>query len=302
MLTHTERLELARLSLEGLSVGDSLGAFFEMSSPSRLSHLVTSRTTPSGIWHFTDDTNMALSVYQNIRLYNTINQDALADSFAKHYERQRGYGPSTRTFMARMRRGEYWRDITYSFYGGSGSFGNGSAMRVAPIGDYFADDIELVVINARLSAEITHAHLEGISGAIAIAVAAAIAWQTRNDVEMTRQEFIQKIISHLPSSEVKQACQVAYELPFHTTALQAAEILGNGSDVSAQRTVPFVIWCAGEYLHSFEEAIWQTLSVGGDCDTTSAMVGGILSLSVGYEGIPPEWVKHREPLPEWAFS
>ncbi len=302
MTTPTERLARARLSLEGLSIGDAIGGFFEMSTSKRLTQVVTTQTLPSGIWHFTDDTNMALSIYHILSQHNHIHQDELASSFAKHYDRQRGYGPGTRTLIARMRHGEYWRDIAKTFYRGSGSFGNGGAMRVAPIGGYFADDIEAAITNARLSAEITHAHPEGIAGAIAVAAAAAVAWQWRDQTPRTRQEFLEQVISHIPPSEVQERCKQGLDLPSDTSTLQAAETLGNGSDVSAQRTVPFVLWCAGEYLHNFEEAIWQTLSAGGDADTNCAMVGGIVALYVGNEGIPTDWIEHREPLPAWAFS
>ena len=60
----SERLNRACVALEGLSVGDSLGGFFEFSKPS---HFVQTRTLPSGMWRYTDDTNMALSIYQILR-------------------------------------------------------------------------------------------------------------------------------------------------------------------------------------------------------------------------------------------
>ncbi len=52
--------------------------------------------------------------------------------------------------------------------------GNGAAMRVAPIGAYFADDLDKVLYYAQASAEVTHAHIEGIVGAMAVAVASAL--------------------------------------------------------------------------------------------------------------------------------
>lgn len=55
-----------------------------------------------------------------------------------------------------------------------GSMGNGAAMRVAPIGAYFADDLDKVLSHARASAEVTHGHREGIAGAMATAVASAL--------------------------------------------------------------------------------------------------------------------------------
>ena len=82
----------------------------------------------------------------------------------------------------------------------------------------------------------------------------------------------------------------------------AISILGNGSGLSAQDTVPFVLWCAGQHLESYEEAIWFTLSGLGDIDTNCAMVGGIVVLYSGKESIPPSWLQAREPLPAWTFN
>lgn len=302
MTTPTEQLALARLSLEGLSVGDALGGFFELSSSSQPSHFITNRVPPSGEWRFTDDTNMALSIYAVLRTHGYVDQDALADSFITHYNRSRGYGRGMRALVARIQNGLHWREASRSFYGGQGSYGNGGAMRASLIGAYFADDLSAVVSNAQASAEVTHAHPEGINGAIAVALAASIAYQTRNDPGIPPKQFIERVIQHLPDGEVRQGCIDAANLPDSTTISQAAEHLGNGMDMSAQRTVPFAIWCATMYRHDFEEAIWQSVSAGGDTDTTCAIIGGIVSLVAGYDGIPQDWLDKREPLPSWPFS
>jgi ADP-ribosylglycohydrolase len=57
---------------------------------------------------------------------------------------------------------------------GRGSFGNGGAMRIAPLGAFFADDVERVVVEARRAREVTHAHPEAVARAVAVAVAAAL--------------------------------------------------------------------------------------------------------------------------------
>ncbi|NTW00975.1 MAG: ADP-ribosylglycohydrolase family protein [Oscillochloris sp.] len=64
--------------------------------------------------------------------------------------------------------------------------------------------------------------------------------------------------------------------------------LGNGSHVSCQDTVPFALWCAAAPVTLFEEVIWLTLRGLGDCDTTSAFVGGIVVLRAGVNSIPAE--------------
>jgi len=298
--THEERLRRARISLEGLSVGDGLGGFFEFGKATTLKQYLGNQKLPPAPWRFTDDTNMALSIYQNLRLYGEIKQDELAKSFAEHFDRTRGYGMGARALMNRMKKGEHWRAVSEAMYQG-GSYGNGGAMRVAPVGAYFADDVDKVVENARLSAEITHSHPEGIAGAIAVAVATAYATRLLASGERpTRAAFIDLILPHLPESEIRTKTQIARNIA--SPMGDVIRVLGNGSGVKAQDTVPFVLWSVGENLHDYEQAIWQTASALGDVDTTCAMVGGIVAVYTGIEGIPAEWVSRREPLPEWALG
>jgi ADP-ribosylglycohydrolase len=270
--THEERLKRARISLEGLSVGDSFGGYFEGGRPETLPYHLKTRNLPPKPWRFTDDTNMALSIFSTLRQYEEINQDKLAESFARHFDRTRGYGLGARHLLIQIKSGYPWRLATREMFGG-GSYGNGGAMRVPPVGAYFADELDTTVEHARRSAEITHAHPEGIAGAIAVAVATAVAWHSRDHKQKpTRTEFIQRALPHVPDSQVKQGIEVAKELPSGIPVWpDVVAKLGNGSGISAQDTVPFVLWSTAERLDNYEEAIWQTASAGGDVDTTCAM-------------------------------
>ncbi len=80
------------------------------------------------------------------------------------------------------------------------------------------------------------------------------------------------------------------------TVETAARRLGTGQRVTAPDTVPFCLWIAARHLNDYAEAIWETASVFGDIDTNCAIVGGIIALSVGREGIPPSWLAAREEL------
>ncbi len=294
-----ERLERAKIALEGLSLGDSLGGFFEFSTGN--SHFIRNRQVPQAEWRFTDDTNMALSIYSILRQFGEIRQDELAQSFAEHFDKLRGYGKGARAIFNRMRKGQDWRTVSQAIFVG-GSYDNGGAMRVAPLGAYFADDMDALVENARLSSEITHAHPEGIAGTIAVAVASAIAWLGRGEPKPSTPEFINRILPFVPEGEVKARCQLALELSSNATMQEAVELLGNGSPVTAQHTVPFTLWCAGRWLDDFEEAFWMTASGGGDVDTTCAIVCGIIANYVGREAFPKAWLELREDLSAWAFE
>lgn len=299
---HQARLERARISLEGLSVADAFGGFFELRTRQAMVRYVAEKWMPPAPWRFTDDTNMALSIYEVLRKTGHIDQDMLAASFAAHFEQTRGYGMGVRALMSRMRKGEEWRSVSPQMFKG-GSFGNGGAMRAAPLGAYFAgDNPEKIAEQARLSAEITHAHPEGVSGTIAVALAAAKAWEFRQTAQRpSRPAFIDAIIPHLPEGEVRSRLIKARDLPSTLSIEDVVNAIGNGMRVTAQDSVPIVLWAAGENLDDYETAIWQTASAGGDVDTTGAMVGGIVTLYTGIDSIPAHWLKAREPLPDWAF-
>jgi ADP-ribosylglycohydrolase len=294
--------ERAALSLVGLSTGDAFGdQFFRLGE--REEEFIAGRTAPPGPWPYTDDTEMALSVVAMLRRHGTIEQDRLALDFARRYEPSRGYGPAMHRVLHAIREGEPWAEVTRREFSGQGSWGNGAAMRVGPLGAYFAEDLNTVVEQARRSAEVTHAHPEALAGAIAVAVAAALAWNGRQETPLPgRAGFLDRVLPFVPPSDVHSRLRKARDLPVNASVPFAVSVLGNGTGLSAQDTVPFALWCAGERLHDFEQALWLTVSGGGDRDTTCAMVGSIVALSTGAERIPPSWLAAREPLPGWALA
>ena len=302
MSTHEERLARARVSLDGLSLGDSLGGFLEGigSQRAKRNNIVANRQIPNVEWHYTDDTNMALSIYSILRQYQEINSDELALSFAKYYDRSRGYGAGVRRMMARIRNGDDWRDFNTTLYD-DGSFGNGGAMRVAPVGAYFADDMTLVIENARRSSEITHAHPEGIAGAIAVAVAVAVINNLPTQEKPSQSDFFSMILPHIPDSEVRENCFTASKIPLSLSTDEVSKTLGNGRHVSAMDTVPIALWVALKYLDNFEEAMWQLASIGGDVDTTCAIAGSIIA-SYSSGSIPKKWINTCEARPDWVLK
>lgn len=72
--------------------------------------------------------------------------------------------------------------------------------------------------------------------------------------------------------------------------------LGNGTRVTCPDTVPFCLWMIARHFTDYERAVWETVRAGGDVDTTAAIVGGVVALATGPEGIPPEWLTRREGL------
>jgi len=114
-----------------------------------------------------------------------------------------------------------------------------------------------VIDNARLSAAITHAHPEGLAGAVAVAAAAAHAWDLHDQMKPSRADFIDAILDYIPDSEVKSGIRKARDI-CSTDINHVVGMVGNGSRISVQDTVPYGLYCAAQWLDNYEEAIWQT--------------------------------------------
>ena len=287
----------ARLSLTGLSVGDAFGQTF-FTSHDEILRSVRTRIPARGPWRWTDDTAMAISIVEELLASGSIDQNRLARRFAARYadDPTRGYGAGAAALLERIARGESWPRAASKLFGGAGSFGNGAAMRVAPVGAFFGADIDADVEQARRSAAVTHAHAEGVAGAIAIAVAAAVA-ATDADNPFDRDRFFGTILARTPHGYTHEGIEEAARLDRETDVVSAAVALGNGSSVSALDTVPFVLWSVAAAPDDLEEALWRTAMALGDVDTTCAMVGGIGILRTGIAGLPSDWLEATEPLP-----
>jgi ADP-ribosylglycohydrolase len=302
----TERFERAMLSLEGLSVGDAFGERFF--AHRRALAKVWAGGDRAGLkaldlgappWRWTDDTAMAFEIVTTLREHGTIDPQDLAQRFAARYHAEpwRGYGGAMHGLLPKLADADTQQTAPAELFGGHGSYGNGSAMRAAPLGAYFADDLDAVALEAGRAAKVTHTHPEGVAGAIATAAAAALAWRSRGQPAPAPAEFLEQVLSTTPPGDVASGLRRARDLNPETSVRAAAEILGSGERVTAQDTVPFAIWSAARNLDDYAEALWSTLEGLGDMDTTCAMAGGIVIMRAGLVSIPAEWRSQREPLP-----
>lgn len=292
----------AREALDGLSVGDAFGqCFFQPAEHSDI--WLEQRLPPPGPWPYTDDTQMSLSIVEALVADEDIDCDTLARSLARHYDYDRAYGPSMHRVLARIDAGEPWPEVAAASFGGAGSYGNGAAMRAAPVGAYFRDDLDEAAEQAARSAQVTHLHPEGIAGAVAVAIAAAHAGRFRQSgVRPTHGQFLAAVIESLPASEVRSKLQRAQALERTSSLDYAVALLGNGTLISAQDTVPYALWCCAQSLDDYPSALWLAVGAGGDRDTLGAIVGGVVACFVGAQGIPAAWLERREALPRWPFE
>ncbi|WP_433532493.1 ADP-ribosylglycohydrolase family protein [Micromonospora sp. CA-263727] len=296
------RLALARDSLAGLSVGDALGSQFFV--PGRKPADLAAGRLPPPPWQWTDDTEMACSVLAALADTGRIDRDALALAFAERCEPYRGYGPGAVRILRLIRSGTPWPVAAASAFDGQGSCGNGAAMRVGPLGAYFADSTSRATAQARASAEVTHAHPEGVAGAVAVAVAASLAARARLDGSRPDPaRLLAGVAAALdPATEVHRGVRGAVRL-LGRPLPEVVAALGNGARVTAQDTVAFTCWVAATHLADYPAAVRACVEAGGDVDTTAAIAGAVVAAHTGVGtvgGVPADWLSAREPLPAWA--
>lgn len=146
------------------------------------------------------------------------------------------------------------------------SFGNGSAMRVSPVGHWF-DTIDEVLDAAAATALPSHNHDEGIKGAQTVALAIFKAKQFGSDAPEHIDEILQECV----------------EFSNYDINIRKENVI-NRFDETCQGTVPVALWIISE-SDSFEDAVRKAVSLGADADTLGAIVG---SIAEAIWGIPEE--------------
>lgn len=226
----------------GAIAGDIIGSYFEA---------FPTKEADFPLFHedcrFTDDTVLTLAVADWI-----LNGGDLVDQLHDYFEAypQAGYG------MSFIRWAGYKQREPYN------SWGNGSAMRVSPIGFAF-DSLDTVLVKAKERAEVTHNHEEGIRGAQATAAAIFMARDGQN------------------KSAIKAYLQAQFGYDLNRTIADIRP--GYSFDVSCQGSVAESII---SFLEStgYEHAVRNAVSLGGDADTMACIAGGIAEAY--YDGVP----------------
>ncbi len=236
----------------GAILGDIIGSPYEFDRSPKVKEFPLF----SGDSEFTDDTVMTVAVAEAF-LSRETRTDLLRERLIRTMQR-------------------YGNDYPYAGYGARfsrwlhstdpkpyGSYGNGSAMRVSAVG-WLYKDLETVRNMARLSAEVTHNHPEGIKGAEATAAAIFLA-----RTGSTKEE-IKAYITREFGYDLSRTCDEIRPAYCHVE--------------SCQETVPEAItaFLEGE---SFEDVIRTAVSLGGDCDTLTAIAG---SIAEAFYGVPEE--------------
>jgi poly(ADP-ribose) glycohydrolase ARH3 len=233
--------------------------------------------------YYTDDTQMTIGVVETLLDRGRIDGDALAARFVANYHPDRAYGPGARALINEIAGGADWRVAAQAMFGGEGSLGNGAAMRVAPLGLFFAHDLTELLAQATCSAEVTHRHPIGIDAARLMAVAAALAARSAG-TPFDRTAFLETLRSFAVTEEFQWQLDHALELkPFQSLA-------SFGNSLEAHRSVMTSILCFADSPDDYYEAIARAIGRGNDADTLAAMAGSLIGARLGIEGVPaPLW-------------
>lgn len=227
----------------GAILGDIIGSPYEFDRGNKTKDFPLFSTTS----RFTDDTVMAIAVAEALINVKEQSDDKIKAELVRSMQRwgakypDAGYGGSFRRWLKSSEPKPY------------GSYGNGSAMRVSAAG-WLYNTLEETRHIARLTAEVTHNHPEGIKGAESIAVAIFLA-RTGHSKEEIKDYIIEEF--HYDLSRTCDEIRPSYH-----------------HDETCQKTVPEAItaFLEGE---SFEDVIRTAVSLGGDCDTLTCIAGSI---------------------------
>lgn len=278
--------------LLGLAVGDALGGRFEAQDAYAIrarfptvEHLIA--YPQDEIW-YTDDTQMAIGVAEALVERGEIVEESLCRAFVTNYVPSRGYGRGARAVLEAMEEGHDYGKVAEEHFPG-GSYGNGAAMRVAPVGLLFRDDRRRLWEQARLSALPTHRHALGIEGAQLLALAVVHCSAVER---FDRAGFFAELTAACESAEYREKLEAAERV---RSPDDLAEL---GNRIEALHSAPTAIASFALTPDSFDATIGNVIRLGGDTDTLAAMTGALSGAYLGASRLPARLVGLLESSPK----
>jgi len=282
-------------ALVGTGVGDALGAPFEgwlKVKPEEIEEAAKTRK----VLTYTDDTHMMIGVAESLIRARGFDGEDMVGTFIQNYQLEpfRGYGPGPPHIFRLIVAGEPWHQAAEKIYPG-GSFGNGSAMRIAPVGVLYHDNPPMLKEVTYASSQITHTHNLGKEGAALQAYAIALATNLKPPLTLDRSDFLAKLIDFTEDKIYQRKLNSIREFIVKPDKSKVVAELGNG--VEAFNSVPTAIYSFLLEPDSFARAVLYAVSLGGDTDTIGAMTGAISGAYLGIESIPDSWKDKLENRP-----
>ena len=278
--------------LLGTFVADALGARWEGAGAvdrSRARRRLAASLEAEEL-QYTDDTQLTMALAEHLCAEPDVDSAALVATFLDHFEDWRGYARGMHGIVAAWRKG-MTADAAATSVFPEGSFGNGAAMRVAPVGALHAGDLDRAAKAATRQALLTHAHPVGVDAAVvqARAVAAAAASGSFGHAELTAAA------DGCATADLRQRLQIAADQAtrWNRTGDVREVASAIGTDVRASHSVAAALWIAA-VAEDFEDGVVLALAVGGDVDTIAAMACAVLGAAAGSAAIPTAWTQRLE--------
>ena len=267
--------------LLGLTVGDATGAAYEGLPADMIYRIGPARKLVEQPQQkkllYTDDTQMMISVAKTLFEKGHIDPMYLVQEFANRYEPDRGYGQGMRILLEKIATGADPAAATTSAFP-EGSFGNGAAMRVAPVGLFFATDLDHVAEQAAKSARTTHVHPLGVDGAVLLAVAIALAFRCEQGT-FNRRRFISKLLRYAETEEFEWQLETLRDM-------DQDALISFGNGLEAHRSVTTAIRLFVDNPNDYTAVISSAIGCGNDVDTIAAMSGAISGAYLGITAVP----------------
>lgn len=275
-------------TLVGCAIGDALGNPFEMKNANHHCILQWNGLFKDGgtFWkgkagQYTDDTLMSIALSESLIENNGFFPEKVAQEYLNWYNsgNTRGIGSTTASAMVRLKLGASHLESGLTDLQCAG---NGTAMRAAPIGLFYKDDLSTLLQVAAQDASITHNSLEPKLGSIAIALGTALIANGANLYDTLVE--VEDIIS---DSYVKAKLTLAKILiNENIDSKKALEEIGTSGYVAD--SVGAAYYCLAS-TSNFKDCVMMAVRGGGDTDSIAAIAGAMAGTYYGLEGISEEY-------------
>jgi len=313
-------LDRYRGCMVGAVIGDCLGSpveckFWRGIPAKRVSEIFKEyQNEDHKILKYTDDTAMARQVADSIISMRSADSKDMAQRFVQEFDMEpfRGYGASVGEVFRKLKRSKCqdpYKPASEQF-NGSGSYGNGAAMRVHPIGllSHNASNTSIIE-NVKKSAKVTHTHMDAINGAVL--QAACVSWALQGSKTSDMRKKIHDICSNFDKPDDTESETYIDKVDIINECLEDTDVnITNliedlGNDVAALGSVPASVYSflAGSTQNTtlpskdvvlpsddsgpgFERCLQLAMMFGGDADTIMSMTGAIAGAYFVESGIP----------------
>ncbi|KAL3278900.1 hypothetical protein HHI36_016420 [Cryptolaemus montrouzieri] len=271
---------------------------------------------------YTDDTAMTRSVAKALIDKPEPDFKFLAKLFVKEYflEPNRGYGQNVVSVFQKLRQNKF-EDVfkpASEQFNGSGSLGNGGAMRIAPVALYYFDKYNIMIDVVTNATKITHTNPLGVNGALLQSIAIQECLLEPQGEKLNVHNFVKKLLDKMKVFEYEDEDDLdgVIEEPYREKLLTVQNLLLRtydqdelydeiletlGNSIVALNSVPTAVYCflkacaeTPDLRNIFRNTIEYAIGLGGDTDTIASMAGAIAGAYVGEENLNVNLVRHCE--------